>query len=128
MKRKDLMMKCSSCGNVFWRGAEFYGAQCPKCNDPHPAYMGVFRFAPVDAVASSPNTVDVEKKRRAVRAQGQIEFLKSTFGNDAGDSVRVVEETDEEVYYYDSFRRYCYLNKSEEGVTYRCIPGGVNQS
>ena len=55
-----------------------------------------------------------------------MEFLVSSFGNDVGDVVKIVCETDGEVYYYDGFRRYCYLNKSEEGINYRYIPKGVS--
>lgn len=46
-KRKHLMMKCVNCGEIFWWDAAFYGAQCPKCCDPHPAYVGVSRLTPV---------------------------------------------------------------------------------
>jgi len=49
----------------------------------------------------------------------QIEDLKN------GEIFRVVEETAGEVYFYDEFRRWCYFNKSEEGVNYRYIPAGV---
>lgn len=49
----------------------------------------------------------------------RIEFLKSGFGNDVGDTAKIVDETDGELYYYDGFRRYCYVNKSEEGISYR---------
>jgi len=55
----------------------------------------------------------------------RIEFLTPGFGNSAGDIVKVVYETEKEVYYYDGFRRYCYLNKSEEGTEYRYIPKGI---
>jgi hypothetical protein len=54
----------------------------------------------------------------------RIEFLETTHGNDMGDIVRVVGETEGEVYYWDGYRRYCYLFKSEEGTTYRYIPKG----
>lgn len=49
----------------------------------------------------------------------QIEDLKN------GKIFRVVEETAGEVYFYDEFRRWCYFNKSEEGVNYRYIPAVV---
>ena len=58
------------------------------------------------------------------KTPARIEFLTNGFGNSAGDIVKVVEETEGEVYYYDGFRRYCYLNKSEEGTEYRYIPAG----
>lgn len=60
----------------------------------------------------------------SIKDFARIEFLQSGFGNDVGDVVKVVLETDGEVYYYDGFRRYCYVNKSEEGVSYRYIPKG----
>lgn len=46
-KRKLLMMKCVNCGEIFWWDAAFYGAQCPKCYDPHPFYVGVSRLTPL---------------------------------------------------------------------------------
>lgn len=63
----------------------------------------------------------------SIKDFARIEFLKNTegFTNYAGNIVKVVQETETEVYYYDSFRRYCYLPKSEEGVSYRYIPKGV---
>jgi len=59
----------------------------------------------------------------------RIEFLESTFGNDVGDIVKVVQEDEKEIDYYDGYRRWCYVLKSEEGTTYRYIPAGtrVNQ-
>lgn len=60
----------------------------------------------------------------SIKDFARIEFLQSSFGNDVGDIVKVIEETDTEVYYNDSFHRYCYMNKSEEGVNYRYIPKG----
>lgn len=60
----------------------------------------------------------------SIKDFARIEFLQSGFGNDVGDVVKVVLETDDEVYYYDGFRRYCYMNKSEEGISYRYIPKG----
>ena len=63
----------------------------------------------------------------SIKDFARIEFLKNTTGftNYAGNIVKVVQETDTEVYYFDSFKRYCYLPKSEEGVSYRYIPKGV---
>ena len=52
----------------------------------------------------------------------RIEFLENTFGNDIGDRLRVVLETNTEIYYYDGFGRYCYLEKSEEGIAYKVLP------
>ena len=56
-------------------------------------------------------------------AIAKIKFVRDTFGNDKGDIVRVKKETEKEVYYYDSFGRWCYLLKSEEGAVYLYIPG-----
>ena len=54
----------------------------------------------------------------------RIKFLVSMFGNDRGDIVRVVEETADEIYYYDSFRRYCYVNKADMGKEFEYIARG----
>ena len=51
----------------------------------------------------------------------KIEFLITTFGNDVGDIVEVIQESDKEIYYEDGFERYCYLNKDEEGTTFKYI-------
>jgi hypothetical protein len=40
-----------------------------------------------------------------------IRFIKSTFGNDEGEEVRVIQETEDEFYY----------NKSEEGEVFEDI-------
>lgn len=48
----------------------------------------------------------------------QIEDLKD------GEIFRVVEETEGEVYFYDEDHRWCYFNKSEEGIYYRYFPAG----
>ncbi|CAB1251615.1 protein of unknown function [Ruminococcaceae bacterium BL-6] len=45
-------------------------------------------------------------------------LLKNTAYNDEGDILDIIEETDNEIYYYDSFKRWCYLNKSEEHNTF----------
>lgn len=54
----------------------------------------------------------------------RIVFLENTFGNTEGEVVKVLHETDEHVYYNDGFRRYCYMEKSEEGTAYRYVPKG----
>ena len=51
----------------------------------------------------------------------KIQFLENSFGNDAGDIVRIVQEDDACVYYYDSFRRWCVLFKEEEGKLFRYV-------
>lgn len=48
----------------------------------------------------------------------KVKLLKSTAYNDSGDILKVKEETDGEIYYYDSCKRWCYLYKSEEGTVY----------
>lgn len=54
----------------------------------------------------------------------RIKFLLSNFGNDSGDIVNVIQETDNEIDYYDSSHRWCYVLKSEEGITYHYISKG----
>lgn len=56
--------------------------------------------------------------------KSRIKFLQSTFGNDVGDIVTIQHEENDEIYYNDGFRRYCYLLKSEEGIVYKYIPAG----
>lgn len=46
----------------------------------------------------------------------RIRILEQTLGNDPGDVVQVQEETEDEVYFYDSFGRWCYLPKSSRGI------------
>lgn len=52
----------------------------------------------------------------------RLEFLVDTFGNSKGDVVRVRQETKIEYDYYDSFHRWCYVLKSEEGTIFKYIP------
>lgn len=47
-----------------------------------------------------------------------IEFLKDTYGNSTGDVVNVINETEGEVYYIDTFKRHCFLPMSERGITW----------
>jgi len=48
-----------------------------------------------------------------------IRFLKSTFGNVQGDIVQLdTVDGQDNVYYYDSFDRYCYLTPEEEGTVW----------
>ena len=46
-----------------------------------------------------------------------IVFLSGTFGNDAGDVVRV-ESTDDEgrVYYTDCYDRWCYMERNAKDI------------
>ena len=60
-----------------------------------------------------------KKSRVSIMAKyAQIEDLKN------GEIYKVLDETDGEVYFYDWARRWCYFNKSEEGVHYIYIPAG----
>lgn len=56
--------------------------------------------------AERPHYKPISKKR--------FKLLKDTAYNSEGDIINIVEESDNGIYYYDSFRRWCYLNKSEE--------------
>ena len=47
-----------------------------------------------------------------------IKFLVSTMGDDPDDVVKVLHETETEVYYEDGLERYVYLSKDEEGVVF----------
>lgn len=49
----------------------------------------------------------------------KIQMLTSGFGNDAGDIVKIFMETDGELYYYDEFRRWCYIEKSLENIEWK---------
>lgn len=56
--------------------------------------------------------------------RARILFLEDTAYNCKGDVVPVAQEDDNEIYYYDSCRRWCYLLKSEEGKVYKYVPAG----
>lgn len=60
----------------------------------------------------------------SIKQYARIEFLVSTYGNDKGDVVKVQDETEGEIYYYDGFRRYCYLYKEADKEDFRYIPKG----
>lgn len=51
----------------------------------------------------------------------KIRFLTDTFGNSKGDVVGITMSTETELYYYDSFRRWCYLEKSLEGKDFEYV-------
>lgn len=52
----------------------------------------------------------------------KVELLESTFGNDVGDKLNIKEvDKDGNIYYYDSFRRWCYLTKFEQNKTWQRI-------
>lgn len=51
----------------------------------------------------------------------RIEFLEDTYGNSKGERVNLIQEIDDEIYYNDGFKRYCYLLKSEEGKVFKVI-------
>jgi hypothetical protein len=50
-----------------------------------------------------------------------IRFLKSSAYNSEGDIVPLANETDGEVYYYDSCRRYCYLSKTDDKDSFEFV-------
>ena len=54
----------------------------------------------------------------------KIRFLCSSFGNDEGDEVWVQHEEDDAFYYYDSFHRWCFVEKMDEGVQYEVVRDG----
>lgn len=56
-----------------------------------------------------------------VKSPKRFRLLKDTAYNSEGDIISIVEETENEIYYYDSCKRYCYLNKSEEGKIFEYI-------
>ena len=45
-----------------------------------------------------------------------ILFLADTFGNDAGDLVRVEDVDEANVYYTDGFDRWCYLERDNPAI------------
>jgi hypothetical protein len=45
----------------------------------------------------------------------EIILLKPSLGHSPGESVAVVEECTFCLYYYDSFGRWCYVDKVDEG-------------
>jgi len=47
-----------------------------------------------------------------------IILLEDTFGNDQGDVIFIVEETETDIYYYDNFGRWVYLEKNELGIVF----------
>jgi len=60
--------------------------------------------------------IDYNKKKKP-----RIRILADMFGNDAGDEVNILTETEGEVYYYDGFRRWCFLYKKDEGVDFEWV-------
>jgi len=57
-------------------------------------------------------------RRNSYMLPKHIRFLKDMAYNSEGDIVPIIQETDGEVYYNDSCHRYCYLNKSDEGIDF----------
>lgn len=51
----------------------------------------------------------------------RIRFLIDMFMGDAGDIVNVWAEDETALYYYDSERRWCYVNKSDEDVDWEYV-------
>ena len=55
-------------------------------------------------------------KKNGIELVKCIKLLQNTAFNSEGDVMPIVLETEKEIYYYDSVHRYCYFNKSEEGL------------
>ena len=51
----------------------------------------------------------------------KIEFLSNTFGCGIGKTTRVVAEDKDNIYYYDGFGRWCYLEKSLENEVWKKV-------
>jgi len=51
----------------------------------------------------------------------KVRLLESTAYNDEGDILKVIFEDELDIYYYDSFKRYCYLEKFSEGIIWERI-------
>lgn len=54
----------------------------------------------------------------------RIEFLVDMYGNTAGERVWVEEMDDANIYYTDNFGRWCYLEKTLEGVEFKYVVRG----
>ena len=53
----------------------------------------------------------------------RIEFLADTYGNAAGDRVWIEAIDDKNIYYTDSFGRWCYLEKTLEDIEFKYTIG-----
>jgi len=51
----------------------------------------------------------------------KVKFLKNTFGNDEGDTVKVYSHDENEINYYDNFNRWCYLKMSEKDKMFEIV-------
>ena len=51
----------------------------------------------------------------------KIKFLMNMLNNDLDEEVKVVKQTDNEIYYIDGLGRWCYLLKSEEGISFEYL-------
>ena len=51
----------------------------------------------------------------------KVKLLQSTAYNDAGDKLEVKMVTKGDIYYYDSEKRWCYLDKCEEDIVWKRI-------
>ncbi len=45
-----------------------------------------------------------------------IKFLKSTYGKDEGDIVKIENEDNENYYYEDGYDMYCYIEKDSKDI------------
>lgn len=50
-----------------------------------------------------------------------IKLLKNMAFNSIGEVVPLVSEDENSIYYNDSCHRYCYLNKSDEGIDFEYV-------
>jgi hypothetical protein len=55
-------------------------------------------------------------EKNGIKLTKCFRLIRDTAYNSEGDVIPIVSETDAEIYYYDSFHRWCYLNKSDEGL------------
>ena len=51
----------------------------------------------------------------------KVKLLQNTAYNDAGDKLEVKMVVKGDIYYYDSEKRWCYLDKSEEDIIWKRI-------
>jgi len=51
----------------------------------------------------------------------RVRLLEGTAYNDKGDILKVIFEDELDIYYCDSFKEYCYLEKFNEGIIWKRI-------
>ena len=84
------------------------------------------KTAPPLQLSECPNEsgIDVSPSGRLIHYP-KIRFIKSTFGNDSGDTTKIVGEDDQFIYYMDGFGRYCCLDKEKDKDCFEYILGKV---